>query len=122
MAAPLLAAAAGCGHQKATAFRGFCFVANQGSRSVSVVDLTRFRLRKKIPLEATPAHVIAHPGQPKVFVFAPDEGTVFEIDAINHVVSRRVRVGNTAAAMQLSPSGDALWVLARDPAALVELP
>ena len=30
--------------------------------------------------------------------------------------------GNTAAAIQLSPSKDTLWVLCRDPAALVELP
>ena len=34
----LSAAAAACGHRKATGFRGLCFVANQSSRAVAVVD------------------------------------------------------------------------------------
>src|SRR5690349_6050880 len=84
--APAAAAAAGCGPRKATAFRGFCFVANEGGRSIAVVDLTRFRLRKKIPLDATPVHVIAHPVAPKVYVLAAENGTVYEIDAIAHTV------------------------------------
>ncbi|MEI9974975.1 MAG: hypothetical protein WDO73_24745 [Ignavibacteriota bacterium] len=33
-----------------------------------------------------------------------------------------MRAGNQAVAMQFSPAGDALWVLYRDPAALIELP
>jgi len=55
-------------------------------------------------------------------VLAPDAGTVYEIDAGPLTVSRRVRMGNIAAGMQLSPAQDALWVLYHDPPALVELP
>jgi DNA-binding beta-propeller fold protein YncE len=121
----LLVSSAGllaCGRRKATGFRGFCFVANQESRSVTVVDLSRFRVRQQIALGAAPSAVLAHPTESKVYVLTPQEGTVFEIDAVSHAITRRARAGNTAAAMQLAPSGDALWVLYREPAALVELP
>jgi YVTN family beta-propeller protein len=116
------AAALACGHNKPTGFLGYCFVANQEGRSVSVVDLSRFRLRKQIPLDAAPSAVLVHPTKGKAFVLAPDSGTVYEIDGASLSLSRRARVGNRAAAMQFSPHNDALWVLCRDPAALVEIP
>src|SRR3954452_7744151 len=116
------AAALGCGHRKATGYRGYCFVASQVGRSIGVVDLVSFRARKQIPLDSAPAQIIPHPREPKVLVLAPESGAVFEIDAVKLAVSRRTRAGNSAVAMQLSPAKDALWVLSRDPAALVEIP
>jgi YVTN family beta-propeller protein len=116
------AAAVACDPHKATGFLGFCFVANQEGRSVGVVDLTRFRVRKQIPLDAAPAAVLSHPTRAKAFVLAPEAGTVYEIDAISLAVSRRVRAGNEAVGMRLSRSGNALWVLYRDPVSLVEMP
>jgi DNA-binding beta-propeller fold protein YncE len=120
----LLASAAsfGCGRKKAPRLSGYCFVANQGSRSVAVVSLERFRVMRQIPLDAAPSAVLAHPHRPRVFVLAPENGTVYEVDGATYAVSRKVRAGNQAVAMQLSPAGDALWVLYRDPAALIELP
>jgi DNA-binding beta-propeller fold protein YncE len=116
------AAALSCSPPKATGFRGYCFVGNQISRSVAVVDLTRFRVRKQIPLDAAPSAVLPHPTVTRVFVLASDAGTVYEIDGITMTVSRRVRAGSQAVAMAMSPRNDALWVLYRDPASLVELP
>lgn len=89
---------------------------------MGVVDLTHFRVRKQIPLDDAPAAVVAHPTAPKVFVLAPDAGTVYEIDVVTLAVSRRARVANQAVGMQVSPGRDALWVLASDPATLIELP
>ena len=122
----LLAAAAsaavGCSRTKATRISGYCFVANQGSRSVAAVNLESFRVQQQISLDSAPTAVVAHPSKPKVFVLAPDSGTVYEIDAATLAVSRRVRTGNLAVGMLMSPAGDSLWVLYRDPAMLVELP
>src|SRR5438128_6306636 len=117
----LLTAAAGlaCGRRKARGFNGYCFVANQGSRSVAVVDLTRFHVRKQIPLDAAPGGIVAHSRSGKVFVLTPDTGSVCEIDAGSLAISRRVRAGNRVTAMQLAPgktpATDVLWVLSRDP-------
>jgi DNA-binding beta-propeller fold protein YncE len=116
------AAALACGHKKATGFRGLCFVANQAGRSVAVLDLTRFRVRMQIALDAEPTAILAHPTQPKVYVLAPDAGTVYEIDAVKLQVTGRAKAGNRAIEMRLGPKADALWVLYRDPAGLVQFP
>jgi len=116
------AAALGCSHPKATGFRGLCFVANEAGRSIGVVDLTHFRIRKRIPLGAAPTQVLAHPTEHRAFVLCRDGGALFEIDAVKLVVVRQARDGNTAVGMQISPANDAVWVLYRDPAALVEFP
>jgi hypothetical protein len=116
------AALASCSRPRATTYPGYCFVANQGSRSVAVVDLRRFLVRKDIPLPDAPSLVLPHPAAAKVFVLAPDAGTVFEMESGSLAVSRHARAGNQAIAMRMSPRKDALWVLYRDPAVLVELP
>ena len=118
---PALALAA-CRKPKATRFPGYCFVANQDGHSVAVVDLSSFRVRKQIRLDAAPTVVLRHPQRPMVFVLAPQNGTVYEIDAASLVVGRTARAGSQAVDMRISPRGDALWVLYRDPAALVEVP
>jgi DNA-binding beta-propeller fold protein YncE len=121
----LLSSAAGlaaCAPQKATGFFGYCLVANQESRAVGVVDLTRFRVRRPIPLDAAPTAILSHPNKPRAYVLAAQGGTVYEIDATFLAVGRRARAGNEAVGMRLSRGGDALWVLYRDPASLVELP
>lgn len=121
LAAPL--AALSCGPPKADGFLGYCFVANQQSRSIAVVDLFRhFRVIKEVGLDAAPSAVLPHPTKQKVFALTPDAGAVCEIDVATLSVSRRARMGNQALSMKLAPRGDALWILYRDPAALVELP
>src|ERR1700686_3143186 len=121
----LLCSAAGlatCAPQKATGFFGYCLVANQDSRAVGVVDLTRFRVRRPIPLDAAPTAILSHPNKPRAYVLAAEGGTVYEIDATFLALGRRARAGNEAVGMRLSRTGDARWVLYRDPASLVELP
>src|SRR5215472_14463056 len=103
------AATLACGHRKAVGLSGLCFVANQAGRSISVVDLSRFRLRRQIPLDAAPSEVIAHPNH-KVFVLSAETGHVYEIDAVKLAVTRRARAGSNAVGMLLSPANDALWI------------
>ncbi len=121
----LLAATAAtfaCVRQKATPFHGYCFVANRQSRTVAAVDLSRFKVRTQIALDAEPSQVVAHPSSTRAYVLAPENGTVYEIDGVSLSVVRRVKAGNSAVQMQVSPRKDALWVLYREPAALVEFP
>ncbi len=121
----LLAGAAlapACRAPKATGITGFCLVADRDSRSVSAVDLSRFRLRSRIALDAVPDEVVSPPKSGRAFVLARDAATIFEIDAATLSATRRLRVANSAVSMRMSPAGDTLWVLTRDPAALVEVP
>jgi YVTN family beta-propeller protein len=121
----LLAAAltsTACQKPKATGILGFCFVANQDSNSVSVLDLSRFRVRAQIALDAAPSEVIASVKPARAYVLARDNATVYEIDPTSLAISRRTELGSRAISMRLSRSGDSLWVLLRDPASLVEVP
>lgn len=116
------ATALGCSRPpKATGYTGYCFVANQQSRSVAVVDLDNFRRLPALALDAAPSLILAHPASPKAFVLAPAAGLIYEIDAASFSVSRRVRAGDELVSMKLDAGRNSLWVLARNPAALVEV-
>jgi DNA-binding beta-propeller fold protein YncE len=119
----LLAAAftAACSKPKATGILGFCFVANHGSRSVTAVDLTRFRTRTHIPLDTAPDEIVAPSKAAKAYVLSRENGTIYEIDALTLAVSRRVRIGQQAVSMRLSRDGNTLWAICPDPAVLVEI-
>src|ERR1019366_8323356 len=118
----LSSAFAACSRPKAQRFFGYCFVANRDSRSIGVVDLSRFRTRQQIPLDAAPSQVLARPKTTKAYVLAAANGAIYEIEASLLPITRRVRAGTAAVAMRLSRDGNALWVLYRDPASLVEIP
>ena len=117
------AGAIGCGRPpKAYPYAGYCLVANQDGRSVALIDLTNFRRLPSIKLDAAPSLVRAHPAGGKGFVLAPETGAVYEIDAATFSVSRRLRVCEEAVSMKLDVTGKALWLLARKPAALIQIP
>jgi YVTN family beta-propeller protein len=111
----------GCRRRKATGFPGYCFVANQEGRSLAVVDLSTFGRWSPVPLPDAPSEVLPHPRGSKVFALAPDSGTIFEIDVASLAVSRRRHFANRAISMMLAREGGGLWVLTREPAALLEL-
>jgi DNA-binding beta-propeller fold protein YncE len=115
-------AAAGCRQPKAPRFFGYCFVANREGRSIGAVDLSHFRMRRQIALDAEPEQMLAHPKLSKAYALAPDNGTVYEIDGDTQTITRRAHAGNTAVGMRVARGGEALWVLYRDPASLVEIP
>ena len=96
------AAAAACNRPKAQRFLGYCFVANRDGHTIGVVDLTRFRTRQQIPLDAAPTQVLARPKTTKAYVLAPAGGTVYEIDAGLLTITRRVSAGNAAISMRIS--------------------
>ncbi len=116
-------AALSCGRKRATGFPGYCFVADQADRALLAVDLQRFRIAKRIPLDAAPTAlaVSGNSARPRVCALAPEGGVVYEIDAAGLAVERRSSAGSQAVAMRLDPSG-ALWVLYREPAMLASSP
>ncbi|HYZ83996.1 MAG TPA: hypothetical protein VE621_06320 [Bryobacteraceae bacterium] len=101
----------GCKRQKAIGFPGFAFVTSEGSKRVVAVDLRRFVVKKPIELDAGPTEVLAHPKAERVYVLAPENGTVYEINTATLSLNRRLRVAPSATSMKLSWGGQALWVL-----------
>jgi YVTN family beta-propeller protein len=117
------AALAGCGRRKATGYSGYCFVAAQDSHALTVVDLSDFRERGQVRLDAAPSAILPHPRLPSVLALAGEAGILYEVGA-NLTITRRARVGGQAAGMLLGSNTNpgALWLLSRNPAALVEIP
>jgi YVTN family beta-propeller protein len=113
------AALAGCGRRKATGYPGYCFVAAQDSHALTVVDLSNFRSRGQVRLDAAPSAIVPHPRLPRVLALAGEAGILYEVDASLAII-RRAHAGGQAAGMLLNAG--ALWLLSRDPAALVEIP
>src|SRR6202035_4196506 len=112
-----VAAISGC-KRLGTGFPGSAFVANQGENSVAVVDLTEFSVSKQIRLDAAPSAVVAHSERRSVFVLAPQNGTIYEIDAALLAVKRKLSLGGRAISMRLAPDGASLWVLCQSPHSL----
>jgi YVTN family beta-propeller protein len=111
----------GCRQRKATGYPGYCFVANEEGRSLGVVDLSSFRTWHPVALPAAPMAVLPHPRAAKCFALV-QTGGLLEIDVSSLSISRRAWGGSHALGMLLAPEGDAVWVLYREPAALVEFP
>ena len=97
-------------------------MANQGGRSVAAVDLNRFVLARQIPLEGAPNAVIAHPTRAAVYVLTPDNATIYEIEVASLAIKRRTRPAQSAISMRLAGDGLSLWLLCREPRALVRVP
>jgi YVTN family beta-propeller protein len=115
------AAFAGCS-RKARGFPGYAFVANQDGRSVAAVDLSAFALERQIPLDGGPNTVVAHPTRSAVYVLTPENGTIYEIEASSMGIKRRTRPAESAVSMRLAGDGRSLWILAREPRALIRVP
>lgn len=96
-------------------------MANEDGRCLAAVDLTRFAVARQIALDASPGAVIAHPSKPLVFVLLPGIAAVYEIDAARLSIKRRAHLRGTALAMRMAPDASAIWVLLREPRAIVRI-
>ncbi|MDQ6700365.1 MAG: hypothetical protein M3Z36_09280 [Acidobacteriota bacterium] len=114
-------ALANCGKPKAGRIAAYVFVANEDDGSLAVIDLRRFRVSRKIPLDAAPTHVVGWPGARRVFALTPRNGSIVEIDTDWLSVKRKLRVGGNLLGMRLSEDAKSLWVLRRDPHSLIEV-
>ena len=111
-----------CGRRKGTGFPGYAIIANQEGRSLAAVDLTSFSVKRHIALDASPSAVIAHPREPVVYVLAPQNGSLYEVEATRVERKRSLRLGESVIAMRMATDGESLWVLRAGPHGLVRVP
>jgi YVTN family beta-propeller protein len=117
-----LTSLASCGgHDRATGFAGYAFVANQEGGAIAVVDLGVFAVARHIRVDGAPTAVLANPRGSRVYALTPENGSVHEIRAGNLTFSRKLKVAAAALEMRLAPAGDALYILCRKPKQLVRL-
>lgn len=118
----LPAAAAACSRRhKTTGFPGYAFVANQEGEALVAVDLELMAVERHIPLGAAPSQVVAGLTRPVVYALTPDNGSVHEIQVYRLSDARKVTVASSAISISLSPDEKSLYVLAREPRALISV-
>lgn len=116
-----LVALQSCVRRKARGFSGYAFVANEEGGAVAAVDLEVFAVARHIRVDGAPTAVIAHPRLSRVYALTPDNGLVHEIRSDTLTFSRNIRAGAPAVAMRLSPDGETMYVLCKQPNRLVGL-
>jgi YVTN family beta-propeller protein len=117
-----LGALTGCrGHDKATGFSGYAFIANQEGGAIAVVDLGVFAVARHIRVDGSPTAVVANFQGTRVYALTPDNGSIHEIRTGSLTFSRKLRVAELAHEIRLAPTGDALYVLCRKPKQLVRI-
>lgn len=118
LALPLAAA---CTTRRA-GFRGYAFIANEEGHAVAAVDLEALVVARHIPLDSAPVAVLAlQHTRPFVYALTPENGSVQEIQADRLSFARKLAVGSQAISMHVAPDERALYVLTKEPKALVRV-
>jgi DNA-binding beta-propeller fold protein YncE len=112
--------AASCGSQKAV-FRGYAFIANQEGHALAAVDLQTLAVARHIPIDGAPSQVAAAWTRSSIYALTPETGTVHEIQSDRLSFRRKLTVASSALSMRLDPGGQALYVLASEPRALIRI-
>ena len=86
------------------------YIVNQGSETVSVVDLATLAVVATIPVNGKPAGVAISPGGGKVYVTAPDAHDVAVIDTTLGAVIARFAVGGGPLGIAVHPVSGAIYV------------
>ena len=115
-----LLAASGCGRKKGTGYWGYAVIATSGDSSLSVVDLTAFRLVKTISLASPPTAVIAAPAGGSSYVLTPATGTIYIVDA-QLKISARAKIADELSELRLTPDGKHLVAIATGGRQLIEV-
>lgn len=119
LALPAAAALAACTHKRSAGFPGYAFVANQEGEGLAAVDLQVMAVARHIPLGAAPSSVIAGQVKPSVYALTPDAGAVHDIQVYRLAAARKAVVASSAIAIRLSFDEKYLYVLAREPRAMI---
>ena len=88
----------------------FAYITNQGSDSVSVIDMATKTITATIPVGDGPSGVAVSPAGTKVYVTNSGNNTVSVINTANNTVTSTVNVGNAPYGVAVSPDGTLVYV------------
>lgn len=113
--------AAACSTRGPAGYRGYAFVGNADGQAVAAVDLQAMAVARHIPVDGSPGQVLASRTRPSVYVLTPLNGSVHEIASDRLSFTRKLTVASTALSMDADLKGRFLYVLAREPRALLRV-
>jgi DNA-binding beta-propeller fold protein YncE len=120
LALPALSVAA-CSRRQSGGYRGYAFIATQEEQALAAVDLEVMAVERHIALDASPAQVLAAATRPAIYALTSAAGSIHEVQFYKLSVSRKATVASAAISMALAPEERFLYVLAREPRAVIAL-
>ncbi len=88
----------------------YAYVTNQGSETVSIVDLARMVTLDTIKVPGKPAGVALSPQLDQLYVTAPDAHDIAVIDLATGTVARRIPIGGGPLGIAVSPVNGLVYV------------
>lgn len=88
-------------------------MANREGRNLAAVDLGVFSVAKRIPLDADPSQVLAHPRRPVVYAVSPGDGLLTEVSATTLAITRKASIAPGVSALRWSHDRRSLWLQAK---------
>jgi len=86
------------------------YVTNQGSQTVSVVDLESWTVTATIAVPGKPAGISLSPVRPEFYVTAPDAHDIAVIDQASKTVIRRIQTGGGPVGIAAHPTSGLIYV------------
>lgn len=115
------AAAGACARKRSPRYQGYALIANQESRSIAVIDLSRFELLKEITVGAAPSQVLAVSQESRAFALSGDSTFMEVLNLDRLTLEHRIPLGGKPQAARLSADTRSLWIALREPDLLAEV-
>lgn len=104
-----------CGPKTTPRYQGYALVANRDGRTLGVIDLSRFQLLKEVPLDMTPAVVLAAPLHSRAFVLSTSASFLHVLDLDSMQLQSSIGLKGSFVCARISADQKLLWVATRDP-------
>ena len=88
---------------------------------MAAVDLEAMAVARLIPLDSAPTEIAAAGKRPLVYALTPSSGSIHEIQADRLSFTRKLTVATSAVTMRMTQDDRALYVLTKEPRALVRV-
>lgn len=114
-----MALAGACGRKAGAGFRGYALIATAGEKSVTVVDLSEFRITKQVSVDDSPQAIVTGGPIGSSYVLTPRTGSIHVLDRyFNRVNSRKI--AGELSGLRLMPGGKRLMAIAAHSCELIE--
>ncbi len=114
-----MALAGACGRKGGAGFRGYALIATAGEESITVVDLSEFRITKQVPVGESPQAIVTGGPADSSYVLTPRTGSIHVLDRhFNRLKSRKI--ADELSGFRLMPGGKRLMAIAGHSRELIE--
>ncbi len=114
-----MALAGACGRKAGAGFRGYALIATAGEKSVTVVDLSEFRITKQVAVGEPPQAIVTGGPAGTSYVLTPRTGSIHVLDRhFNRINSRQI--AGELSGLRLMPQGKHLMAITGHSRELIE--